>query len=228
MALARAAINYELVSPAPAGSTTEGRPRSNGERDGPATARRRDRSAVNAQRQHRGFTAAPSRSATRRRTIPTIVKVNGFFDVLGNAQALKIIGILTILVLYVTAVYGPIAAALVEFFPTRIRYTAMSLPYHIGNGWFGGLLPPTAFAMVAATGDIYSGLWYPVVFALMTFVIGLLSCRETKDRDITPTRRADALSRHPAADDRSPAPRARGSFVSSEPAGFRRARIGLI
>ncbi|MGL5733571.1 MAG: MFS transporter, partial [Beijerinckiaceae bacterium] len=112
------------------------------------------------------------------------VKVSGFFAALGNAQALKIIAILTLLVLYVTAVYGPMAAALVEFFPTRIRYTAMSLPYHIGNGWFGGFLPPTSFAMVAATGDIYYGLWYPVIFALITVVIGLLFVVETKDRDI--------------------------------------------
>lgn len=112
------------------------------------------------------------------------VKVSGFFAALGNPQALTIIAILTILVLYVTAVYGPIAAALVEFFPTRIRYTAMSLPYHIGNGWFGGLLPATSFAMVASTGDIYFGLWYPIGFALMTFVIGILLVPETKDRDI--------------------------------------------
>jgi MFS family permease len=101
-----------------------------------------------------------------------------------NPQALTIIAILTVMVLYVTAVYGPIAAALVEFFPTRIRYTAMSLPYHIGNGWFGGLLPATAFAIVASTGDIYAGLWYPIGFALMTFVIGTLFVRETKDRDL--------------------------------------------
>jgi hypothetical protein len=92
--------------------------------------------------------------------------------------------ILTIMVIYVTMVYGPIAAALVEFFPTRIRYTSMSLPYHIGNGWFGGLLPATSFAMVAQTGDIYYGLWYPIVVALGTFVIGLLFVPETKDRDI--------------------------------------------
>jgi MFS family permease len=92
--------------------------------------------------------------------------------------------ILTILVLYVTMVYGPIAAMLVELFPTRIRYSGMSLPYHIGNGWFGGFLPPTAFAIVAATGNIYSGLWYPIVVAGMTFVIGLLFVPETKDRDI--------------------------------------------
>jgi MFS family permease len=92
--------------------------------------------------------------------------------------------ILTFLVVLVTMVYGPIAAMLVELFPTRIRYTSMSLPYHIGNGWFGGLLPTTAFAMVAATGDIYYGLWYPVIVAAGTFVIGMLFIRETKDVDI--------------------------------------------
>jgi len=95
-----------------------------------------------------------------------------------------VILILTILVLYVTMVYGPIAAMLVELFPTRIRYSGMSLPYHIGNGWFGGFLPPTAFAIVAATGNIYSGLWYPIAIAGMTFVIGLIFMPETKDRDI--------------------------------------------
>ena len=92
--------------------------------------------------------------------------------------------ILTILVIFVTMVYGPIAAMLVELFPTRIRYTGMSLPYHIGNGWFGGFLPPTAFAIVAATGDIFSGLWYPIAIAGMTFVVGMLFLPETKDRDI--------------------------------------------
>ncbi len=95
-----------------------------------------------------------------------------------------VIVILTILVIYVTMVYGPIAAMLVELFPTRIRYSGMSLPYHIGNGWFGGFLPPTAFAIVAATGNIYSGLWYPIVVAGMTLVIGLLFMPETKDRNI--------------------------------------------
>jgi len=89
--------------------------------------------------------------------------------------------ILVIMVLYVTMVYGPIAAYLVELFPTRIRYTSMSLPYHIGNGWFGGMLPLLATAMVAATGDIYYGLWYPIVVALMTVVIGTLALKETKD-----------------------------------------------
>jgi MFS family permease len=92
--------------------------------------------------------------------------------------------LLTLLVLYVTMVYGPIAAWLVELFPTRIRYTSMSLPYHIGNGWFGGFLPTTAFAMVAATGDIYYGLWYPIIVALMTAVLGIFFLPETKDRDI--------------------------------------------
>ncbi|MFC3550735.1 MFS transporter [Lysobacter cavernae] len=93
--------------------------------------------------------------------------------------------ILTLLVIYVTMVYGPIAAWLVELFPTRIRYTSMSLPYHIGNGWFGGFLPTISFALVAATGNMYYGLWYPIVIALMTFVIGSLFLRETKDVDIT-------------------------------------------
>jgi MFS family permease len=92
--------------------------------------------------------------------------------------------ILFVLVLYVTMVYGPIAALLVELFPARIRYSAMSLPYHIGNGWFGGFLPTTAFAMVAATGDIYYGLWYPIVVAGATLVLGLLFLPETFKRAI--------------------------------------------
>jgi len=92
--------------------------------------------------------------------------------------------ILFILVIYVTMVYGPIAAFLVELFPTRIRYTSMSLPYHIGNGWFGGMLPLLATAMVASQGNIYAGLWYPIIVALMSFVIGSLFIRETKDRDL--------------------------------------------
>ncbi|TFF36403.1 MFS transporter [Pseudomonas sp. RIT623] len=92
--------------------------------------------------------------------------------------------LLTILVIYVTMVYGPIAAWLVELFPARIRYTSMSLPYHIGNGWFGGFLPTVAFAMVAATGDIYYGLWYPIVIAVMTALLGIFFLPETKDRDI--------------------------------------------
>ena len=112
-----------------------------------------------------------------------IVKMSNPFDIF-RAQTAGIIGLLFILVIYVTMVYGPMAAALVELFPTRIRYTSMSLPYHIGNGWFGGLLPTTAFAIVAQTGNMYNGLWYPIIIALMTFVIGSLFVRETKDVDI--------------------------------------------
>jgi MFS family permease len=96
----------------------------------------------------------------------------------------KVVMILTALVLLVTMVYGPIAAMLVEFFPSKIRYTSMSLPYHIGNGWFGGFLPATAFAMVAATGDIYYGLWYPVVVASLTVLIGIFFLPETRHRKI--------------------------------------------
>jgi MFS family permease len=95
-----------------------------------------------------------------------------------------IIMILTYLVILVTMVYGPIAAMLVEMFPTRIRYTSMSLPYHIGNGWFGGLLPATALAIVAQTGNMYNGLWYPIIVAAMTLVVGTLFIKETKDVDI--------------------------------------------
>jgi MFS family permease len=95
-----------------------------------------------------------------------------------------VVGLLALLVLYVTMVYGPIAAMLVEMFPTRIRYTSMSLPYHIANGWFGGFLPFTAFALVAATGDIYFGLWYPVVVAAFTVVIGVLFVKDTRKVDI--------------------------------------------
>ena len=101
-----------------------------------------------------------------------------------GGQWWTIVGILSILVLYVTMVYGPIAAMLVELFPTRIRYTSMSLPYHIGNGWFGGLLPSITFAMVAQNGNMYHGLWYPIVIAAVCFVIGMLFVRETKDVDI--------------------------------------------
>ena len=96
----------------------------------------------------------------------------------------KVTLILFYLVLLVTMVYGPIAAMLVEMFPTRIRYTSMSLPYHIGNGWFGGLLPTTTFAIVAQTGNMYNGLWYPIIIAAVTFVVGTLFIRETKDVDI--------------------------------------------
>jgi MFS family permease len=96
-----------------------------------------------------------------------------------------VVAILFVLALYVTMVYGPIAALLVELFPTRIRYTSMSLPYHIGNGWFGGFLPTVSFAMVAATGDIYYGLWYPIAVAVMTMVIGILFLPETFRKRLT-------------------------------------------
>ncbi len=102
----------------------------------------------------------------------------------GQINHTMVIALLVILVTYVTLVYGPIAAMLVELFPTRIRYTSVSLPYHIGNGWFGGFLPAIAFAVVAATGGIYNGLWYPIAIAAMTLVIGVLFLRETKDVDI--------------------------------------------
>jgi MFS family permease len=102
-----------------------------------------------------------------------------------SVNTTMVVVLLWILVIYVTMVYGPIAAILVEMFPTRIRYTSMSLPYHIGNGWFGGFLPATAFAIVAATGSVYSGLWYPIVVAVITVVVGLFFVRETKDVDIT-------------------------------------------
>jgi MFS family permease len=101
-----------------------------------------------------------------------------------KVDKVTVIVILTYLVILVTMVYGPIAAMLVEMFPTRIRYTSMSLPYHIGNGWFGGLLPTTAFAIVAQTGNMYNGLWYPIIIAGITFVIGTLFVKETKDVDI--------------------------------------------
>src|SRR5437764_5302565 len=119
--------------------------------------------------------------------IAAAVKGHGYPASADPAEINKVMTVLllTILVIYVTMVYGPIAAWLVELFPTRIRYTGMSLPYHIGNGWFGGFLPATVFAIVAATGNIYSGLWYPVVVAAMSFVVALIFLPETKDRDIT-------------------------------------------
>ncbi len=103
----------------------------------------------------------------------TVAKANHFFDIF-KAQNFTIVLILTYLIILVTMVYGPIAAMLVELYPTRIRYSGLSLPYHIGNGWFGGLLPATAFAISAQSGNIYSGLWYAIVIAAMTVVIGAL------------------------------------------------------
>jgi MFS family permease len=103
----------------------------------------------------------------------TVAKAEHFFDIF-NSQKLAIIAILTFLIILVTMVYGPIAAALVELYPTRIRYSGLSLPYHIGNGWFGGLMPATAFAISAQSGNIYGGLWYAIIIALMTVVIGAI------------------------------------------------------
>ncbi len=115
-----------------------------------------------------------------------LIKESGYPAKADSAQINKpmVLLLLFILVLYVTMVYGPIAAMLVEMFPTRIRYTSMSLPYHIGNGWFGGLLPTTSFALVAYAGDIYFGLWYPIVIAMMTAIIGSIFVAETRDNDI--------------------------------------------
>lgn len=129
---------------------------------------------------------AAAKDKAFKKEIGDAIKAAGYPTKADPAQINKgmVLLLLTILVLYVTMVYGPIAAMLVEMFPTRIRYTSMSLPYHIGNGWFGGLLPTTAFALVAYKGDIYYGLWYPIIIALTTVVIGTLFVRETKDNAI--------------------------------------------
>jgi MFS family permease len=126
------------------------------------------------------------KEAALKKDIGAAIKAAGYPAKADPAKINKamVTAILVVLVIYVTMVYGPIAAALVELFPTRIRYTSMSLPYHIGNGWFGGLLPTIAFALVAQNGNIYHGLWYPIIVASATFVIGLFFLPETKDRDI--------------------------------------------
>ena len=124
--------------------------------------------------------------AAFKKSVAEATKAAGYPAAADPAKVNKplVVLILTILVIYVTMVYGPIAAMLVEMFPTRIRYTSMSLPYHIGNGWFGGLLPTIAFGIVAQSGNIYNGLWYPIIIASITFVIGMLFVKETKDVDI--------------------------------------------
>jgi MFS family permease len=129
---------------------------------------------------------AKAKDAEFKKSVAEALKAHGYPAKADMAKVDKVmvIAILTYLVILVTMVYGPIAAMLVELFPTRIRYTSMSLPYHIGNGWFGGLLPTTAFAIVAQTGNMYNGLWYPIIIAAMTFVIGTLFVKETKDVDI--------------------------------------------
>lgn len=129
---------------------------------------------------------AREKSLVFNKTVSDTLKAAGYPSKanLDEMNKVMVVIILFVLVFYVTMVYGPIAAMLVEMFPTRIRYTSMSLPYHIGNGWFGGFLPTVAFAMVAAKGDIYHGLWYPIIVVLITLVIGLLWVKETKDVDI--------------------------------------------
>jgi MFS family permease len=130
--------------------------------------------------------ASKDQDAALKKEVAATVKAAGYPAKADESQINKpmMVLILFILVLYVTMVYGPIAAMLVEMFPTRIRYTSMSLPYHIGNGWFGGLLPTISFALVAFKGDIYYGLWYPIIVALITVVIGVLFIGETKDNNI--------------------------------------------
>jgi MFS family permease len=130
--------------------------------------------------------ASKDQDAALKKEVAATVKAAGYPAKADESQINKpmMVLILFILVLYVTMVYGPIAAMLVEMFPTRIRYTSMSLPYHIGNGWFGGLLPTISFALVAFKGDIYYGLWYPIIIALITVVIGVLFIGETKDNNI--------------------------------------------
>ena len=170
--LAKSSVKYETVA-GPAGSPVL--IRING-KDVTYTKPADSNAGATAALQEAGY---PKRGAN-----PTLVKMSHPFDIF-RPQVAAIIGLLFILVIYVTMVYGPIAAMLVELFPTKIRYTSMSLPYHIGNGWFGGLLPATSFAIVASTGDIYAGLWYPIIFASITAVVGFFFLPETKDVDIT-------------------------------------------
>ncbi|MNZ89900.1 proline/glycine betaine transporter [compost metagenome] len=129
---------------------------------------------------------AKAKDVEFKKAVADVLKQDGYPAKADPAKMNKVlmVVILTYLVLLVTMVYGPIAAMLVEMFPTRIRYASMSLPYHIGNGWFGGLLPTMSFAIVAQTGNMYSGLWYPIIIAGMTAVVGTLFVRETKDIDI--------------------------------------------
>ena len=134
-----------------------------------------------------GDTTLTATSPDFAKALPAAIKAHGYP---ASADPSEINYVMTtvllwLLVVYVTLVYAPIAAWLVELFPSRIRYSGMSLPYHIGNGWFGGFLPATVFAIVAATGNIYSGLWYPIIIALMSLVVGFLFLPETKDVDIT-------------------------------------------
>ena len=175
--LARNSVPYDIVTTAPAGTPAT-------VAVGNATVPSYDAAAAgaNAAAQGTAFNNAVH-TALLDAGYPLVRnETTGAYAMVADPEAVNwpmTIGILFILVLYVTMVYGPIAAILVEMFPTRIRYTGMSLPYHIGNGWFGGLLPATVFAMSAAKGDIYFGLWYPIAFAAMSLVIGLLFVKDT-------------------------------------------------
>jgi MFS family permease len=174
--LAQAAVNYDVVD-APPGSVASIKV---GDKEIKAFDAKLtpDGNSVDAE--------SKAKIADFKKQVAEATKAAGYPAKADPAQVNKplVVAILTVLVIFVTMVYGPIAAMLVELFPTRIRYTSMSLPYHIGNGWFGGLLPTTAFAIVAQTGNIYNGLWYPIIVAMITFVVGLLFVRETKDVDI--------------------------------------------
>ena len=169
--LAGASVSYENVA-APAGT--------------PATIKIGQTAIQSYNAKGLGADEAKKKDAEFKKAVADDLKAAGYPTKADPAKIdkFKVTLILFYLVLLVTMVYGPIAAMLVEMFPTRIRYTSMSLPYHIGNGWFGGLLPTTAFAIVAQTGNMYNGLWYPIIIAAVTFVVGTLFIRETKDVDI--------------------------------------------
>jgi MFS family permease len=166
--LANAGVNYELVSSGPDASTVV--------KIGQDAVAGYDGKAPTAKVEKARF-EKEVRAALNKAGYPAKAEPIPAF----SGRWLALVLVLTIMVIYVTMVYGPIAAMLVEMFPTRIRYTSMSLPYHIGNGWFGGFLPAIAFSIVAATGNIYSGLWYPIIIAGITFVVGMLFVSETKD-----------------------------------------------
>jgi hypothetical protein len=168
--LAQSSVKYSTVA-GPAGSGVK------------VTFNGKDVPYTDAKTSNAAITAAIAAAGYPKAGDAGIVKMSNPFDIF-RPQVAAIIGLLFILVIFVTMVYGPIAALLVELFPTKIRYTSMSLPYHIGNGWFGGLLPATSFAIVASTGDIYAGLWYPIIFASITAVVGFFFLPETKDVDI--------------------------------------------
>jgi len=192
-ALARASVNYKSV-PGPAGKAAVVRIGETEIAAYDAAKLTGDAARTTPAAFNRALSEALTKAGYPAASNPSVVKIaiepkDGLanfaklFDIF-TAQRLIIIGILTAMVLLVTMVYGPIAAALVELFPTRIRYTGLSLPYHVGNGWFGGLMPATSFAMVAQTGDVAYGLWYPVIIALATVVIGILFVPETYKRNL--------------------------------------------